>query len=148
MPSPIQLPNRPHPAVAGATVALEGTFLRVVPSASYPNASIQFPAGGAATGLRTSSAAGGMENVQSYTLGTGANFGFQVNASPGVDGSPPHANDLIALRRQGASTRCAMSTCSICWQYRARRSISTILQRRALFRQPLPFVPIAVRSLL
>jgi phage tail sheath protein FI len=85
----------PNPAAAQATVQLNGTFLRVVPGASSPNASIQFTAGGAQTGLRMTSAAGGLENVQQYSLGTGADFGAQSGATSGADGSPPNGNDLI-----------------------------------------------------
>jgi phage tail sheath protein FI len=84
----------PNPAAAQATVQLNGTFLRVVPAASSPNASIQFIAGGAQTGLRTSSA-GSFENVQQYSLGTGADFGAQSGATSGADGSPPNGNDII-----------------------------------------------------
>jgi phage tail sheath protein FI len=85
----------PNPAAAQATVQLNGTFLRVVPSASSPNASIRFMAGGATGGLRTTAGAGGFENVQQYSLGTGADFGAQSGATPGADGSPPNGNDLI-----------------------------------------------------
>lgn len=85
----------PHPATANATVQLNGASLRVVPSASTPNASIIFTAGGAAGGLRTSSDAGGFENVQQYALGTGAEAGAQADAFPGSDGSAPNGADLI-----------------------------------------------------
>jgi uncharacterized protein len=89
------LRDAPNPAASGATVQLNGTFLRIVPAATTPNASVTFTAGGAAGGLRTTPAAGGFENIQRYSLGTGAAAGAQTGASEGSDGSPPNGNDLI-----------------------------------------------------
>ncbi len=84
-----------HEATDGARVELNGTRLRIVPSASTPNATITFLSGGAATGLRTNTAAGGTINVQSYSLGVGPEVGNQSGASAGSDGSPPNGNALI-----------------------------------------------------
>ena len=85
----------PNPAAARATVQLNGTFLRIVPAATTPNATLTFVAGGAAGGLRMTPAAGGFENVQRYSLGTGTAAGAQTGAYHGSDGSPPNGNDLI-----------------------------------------------------
>ena len=80
----------PNPAAARTNVQLNGTFLRIVPAATTPNATVTFTEGGAAAGLRMTH-----ENVQRYSLGTGATTGAQTGASAGSDGSPPTGNDLI-----------------------------------------------------
>jgi phage tail sheath protein FI len=88
------IPN--SPATAQATVQLNGTFLRVVPSAETPNAAITFTAGGTGQqGLRTLPTEGGVENVQRYSLGTGATTSAQSNAALGSDGLPPGGAALI-----------------------------------------------------
>ena len=82
-----------YPAAAGTTVQLNGTFLRIVPAATTPrtpNATVTFTEGGGATGLRMTH-----ENVQRYSLGTGATTGAQSGASAGSDGFAPNGNDLI-----------------------------------------------------
>ncbi len=73
------------PATAQATVQLFGTFLNVVPSANTPNASIDL-------GVASLDIA---ENVQEYSLGTGAAYHAQTGANPGSDGTPPGAADII-----------------------------------------------------
>ena len=84
-----------HPAAAKATVQLNGTFLRIVPAATTPNASVEFTEGGDDEGLRTTPVAGGFENVQRYGFGTGPPAGAQTGASAGSDGFAPNGNDLI-----------------------------------------------------
>ena len=82
-----------YPAAAGTTVQLNGTFLRIVPAATTPrtpNATVTFTEGGGATGLRMTH-----ENVQRYSIGTGATTGAQSGASAGSDGCSPNGNDLI-----------------------------------------------------
>jgi phage tail sheath protein FI len=83
-----------HVAAQQATVQLSGTFLRVVPSASTPNASIVLTGTGAtASGL---DGAGSFVNVQQYSLGTGISFGAQTGSSAGGDGTPPtNASSII-----------------------------------------------------
>jgi phage tail sheath protein FI len=73
------------PATAQATVQLFGTFLSILPSATTPNASINL-------GVAELDA---FENVQEYSVGTGATFNAQSAASPGSDGTPPGAADII-----------------------------------------------------
>jgi phage tail sheath protein FI len=84
-----------HEATDGATVQLNGTRLRIVPSAATPNATITFVSGGAAGGLRTTDAAGGSTNVQAYSLGVGPEVGNQSGATLGSDGTPPGGTALI-----------------------------------------------------
>ena len=82
-----------YPAAARTTVQLNGTFLRIVPAATTPrtpNATVTFTEGGGAAGLRMTH-----ENVQRYSIGTGATTGAQSGASAGSDGFPPNGNDLI-----------------------------------------------------
>ncbi len=76
-------------ATKGATVQLYGSYLNVVPSAATPNASIAL-SGGPATQLF----AGPCENVQEYSLGTGATYSAQTGAIPGKDGTAPGAAEL------------------------------------------------------
>jgi phage tail sheath protein FI len=83
----------PGPATAQATVELAGTALRVAPSADTPNATVTL-AGAGATDARLTGA-GSLVNVQSYSLGTGADFGAQDAASPGSDGVAPGATEII-----------------------------------------------------
>jgi uncharacterized protein len=78
-------------------VRLEGTRLRITPSATTPNAAIIFT-GAAATAARLTGA-GSFANLQSYNLGVGAAFGGQAGASPGNDGIPPtSATTIIGSR--------------------------------------------------
>jgi phage tail sheath protein FI len=91
----------PSPAAQSATVELWGSVLRVLPSASTPNASIVLSGPGAvAAGL-----SGGEEfvNVEEYSLGTGAAFGAQAGAAPGADGTAP-TNAAAILGDQNAKT--------------------------------------------
>ncbi len=91
----LSTPGSPIPAVQNATVQLVGTSLRIVPSANTPNASIVL---GNALGVALRlTGAGAFENVQRYTLGSGASFGAQTGAAPGVDGSPPGPADIIGV---------------------------------------------------
>jgi phage tail sheath protein FI len=77
-------------------VQLHGRTLRVLPSAATPNASIILT-DAAATATRLTGA-GSFNNVQQYSLGTGAAFGAQTAAAPGVDGSPPNGAAIIGSR--------------------------------------------------
>jgi Bacteriophage tail sheath protein len=83
-------------AAQQATVQLSGSFLRVVPSAATPNASITFSTADPAAAPLT--AAGYFVNVQQYSLGTGATFGAQSGAIVGADGTPPDGNTIIGSR--------------------------------------------------
>ncbi|MEI2579950.1 phage tail sheath family protein [Scytonema sp. PRP1] len=76
-----------NPATKNATVQIVGTSLRIVPSATTPNAEITFSDAGA-TAIHLTSATGAFTNVQQYSLGSGST-GAQTGASPGVDGTPP-----------------------------------------------------------
>ena len=77
------IPN--SPATAQATVQVAGTFLSAIGSAATPNASINFS-------VASLNAA---ENVQEYSLGTGATFNAQTGRSAGSDGSAPGASQII-----------------------------------------------------
>jgi len=77
------IPN--SPATAQATVQIAGTFLNAVSSAASDNVSITF----SVAGLDAA------ENVQQYSLGTGATFNAQTAASAGSDGSAPGATQII-----------------------------------------------------
>jgi phage tail sheath protein FI len=83
-------------AAQQAVVQLSGSFLRVVPSAATPNASIIFSGTGADAALLTG--AGSFANVQQYSLGTGAMFGAQTAALLGADGTPPDGTTIIGSR--------------------------------------------------
>jgi phage tail sheath protein FI len=78
----------PNPAAQQATVKLAGAYLRIVPSAATPNASISFSGADADTLLLTV-VNGASINVQKYSLGGGASFGAQTGAAMGADGTPP-----------------------------------------------------------
>jgi uncharacterized protein len=87
-------------AAQQATVQSSGSFLRVVPNAATPNASITFSSADPAAAPLT--AAGYFVNVQQYSLGTGVTFGAQSGAIAGADGTPPDGNTIIGSR--GAKT--------------------------------------------
>ena len=81
-------------AAQQANVQLNGTVLRVVPSANTPNASIIFGNTGIAPTLHLTGA-GSFNNVQQYSLGGGASFGAQTGAIAGNDGTPPNATQIL-----------------------------------------------------
>ncbi len=74
-----------------ATVEVVDSRLRIRAGGSGPDAIIEFTdAGGTvANTLGLDAAAGAIANVQSYSLGIGADAGRQVDASAGDDGWPP-----------------------------------------------------------
>jgi uncharacterized protein len=80
-----------------ATVSVEDDALRVDPGGD-PNARLSFAAGTTADALKLPTAAGGAENVGSYSLGIGATSGAQSDPIAGADGDPPGLGDLRGSR--------------------------------------------------
>ncbi|WP_414569502.1 phage tail sheath family protein [Nostoc sp. CCY 9925] len=81
------------PATKEAIVQIIGTSLRIVPSASTPNALIEFTDTGA-TAIHLTTSTGAFENVEQYSLGSGAT-GAQTSPVAGADGTPPTSSATI-----------------------------------------------------
>jgi phage tail sheath protein FI len=80
-----------------ARVSVEDDALRVDPGGD-PNARLSFAAGTTADALKLPAAAGGAENVGSYSLGVGLTSGAQSDAVAGADGDSPGLGDLRGSR--------------------------------------------------
>jgi len=134
----------PNPAAAQATVQLNGTFLRVVPSASTPNASIQFTAGARQVCARPPPDRSRTSTSTASVRGpTSAPSQARLPALTVRRRTAMTSSDPSTPRR--VSTRCATSICSTSWPYRAPRD-SKATRRRASSRQPLPSASSAAPS--
>lgn len=79
-------------ATKGAIVQLSGPILRVVTSASTPNATISL---NESNPLDLQLGDNASLNVQQYRLGTGITFGAQTGAIKGSDGGLPTATEIL-----------------------------------------------------